>query len=105
MAKAREEKTMSHLLETCDVVDVLEEAVTLKRPVVVELKGGRRFVDKVRDVVTRDGQEWATFALEGTLPLSDIRFCAPAEHPEPTYAGKRLSHHEEPKPDPGAGES
>jgi Rho-binding antiterminator len=82
---------MSHVLERCDVIDVLEEAVTLKRPLTVELAGGKRFVDRVRDVVTEDGQDWAVFDSHERMPVNDIRFVAPAEPHEPSYAGKPLA--------------
>ena len=82
---------MSHVLERCDVIDVLEEAVTLKRPLTVELAGGKRFVDRVRDVVTEDGQDWAVFDAHERTPVNDIRFAAPAEPHEPSYAGKPLA--------------
>lgn len=79
---------MSHLLEGCDVVDILEEAVTLKRAVTVELAGGKRFVDRVRDVVTEDGKDWAVFDAHERTAVDEIRFAAPASAPESTYAGK-----------------
>jgi len=82
---------MSHVLERCDVIDVLEEAVTLKRPLAVELAGGRRFVDRVRDVVTEDGQDWAVFAAHERTAVDDIKFAGPAEPHEPSYAGKPVS--------------
>lgn len=87
---------MGHLMDRCDVIDVLEESVTLRRSVTVELKGGGHFVDQARDVVTPgkgegeqggDG-EWVQFRDHGQVAVADIAFCAPAEPREPTYASK-----------------
>ena len=75
-------------MDRCDVIDVLEESVTLRRPVTVELKGGRRFVDQPRDVVTSDHQEWVSFHQHEQVAVADIAFCAPAEPIEPSYSGK-----------------
>jgi transcriptional antiterminator Rof (Rho-off) len=57
---------MSHVIERCDVLDVLEESARLHRSVQVQLKDGRHFVDRARDVVTADDGEWAVF--RGELP-------------------------------------
>jgi hypothetical protein len=80
---------VGHMLDRCDVLDVLEESVRLKRPVRVEAKGGLRFVDQVREVTLIDDQEWAVFRDHDRLPVDDISFCARAEPIEPTYRGKR----------------
>lgn len=79
---------MGHVMDRCDVVDVLEESVTLRRPVTVELKGGKRFVDQPSDVVTADHTEWVQFREHEQIAVDDIAFCAPAEAPESTYRGK-----------------
>ena len=79
---------MGHQLDTCDIVDMLEEAVVSRRPVAVELRTNKRFVDEVRDVVTRDGEEWALFATHEPVPVRHIHCCARAAPWEPTYAGK-----------------
>ncbi|MFL5303743.1 MAG: hypothetical protein ACJ8F1_00955 [Polyangia bacterium] len=79
---------MGHLMDRCDVVDVLEESVTLRRPVTVELKGGGHFVDQPRDVVTADHKEWVQFQDHDQIAVDDIAFCAPAEPPASTYSGK-----------------
>lgn len=63
---------MAHLTESCDYLDVLEEAVTLKSGVLIDLRGGAQFTDEVRDVVTEDGQNVAVFAVHGRVPLHDI---------------------------------
>src|SRR5687767_7118809 len=38
---------MGHMLDRGDVLDLLEEAVTSRRPVTVELRNDKRFVDRV----------------------------------------------------------
>jgi transcriptional antiterminator Rof (Rho-off) len=79
---------MGHLMDRCDVIDVLEESVTLHRPVAVELKGGKQFVDQASDVVTDDHQEWVRFHQHEQIAVDDIKFCAPASPPEASYRGK-----------------
>ncbi len=75
-------------MDRCDVIDVLEESVTLKRPVTVELKGGGHFVDRARDVVTADDGEWVQFHDHDRMLVDDIAFCAPAEPPAASTGGK-----------------
>jgi hypothetical protein len=72
---------MGHLLDRCDIIDLLEEAALSGRAVTVELRGDRRFVDQVRDVVTRDGDDFALFENHQSIPVGDIHFCARAEPP------------------------
>ncbi len=79
---------MSHIVERCDFLDVLEESARLHRQVQVQLKDGRRFVDQARDVVTADDGEWAIFRSHDRVLVDDIAFCGPAEPPEPSYRGK-----------------
>lgn len=79
---------MGHLLDRCDVLDVLEEAVTLRRPLSVELKGGVHFVDEARDVITQDGRDWVQFRDHAQIAVDDISFCAPVEPPEQSYDSK-----------------
>jgi transcriptional antiterminator Rof (Rho-off) len=79
---------VGHILDRCDLIDVLEESVRLRRKLVVELKGGRQFVDEARDVVTEEHEEWAVFRAHERVRVADISFCGPAEHPEPSYRGK-----------------
>lgn len=68
---------------------MLEEAVTSGRSVAIELRNNKRFVDKLRDVVTQDGEEWAIFKMHEPLAVTDIHYCSRAEPVEPSYAGKR----------------
>ena len=66
-------------LGRCDFLDVLEEAVLLKGPVQVKLRSGETFIDVVRDVVTKDGQEFVQFDSKGRMALRDIHAVARSE--------------------------
>lgn len=67
---------------------MLEEAITSKAALAVELRSDRHFVDVVRDLVTRDDEDWAIFASHEAVAVTDIRSCSRAEPVEPSYAGK-----------------
>jgi hypothetical protein len=79
---------MSHQLDRSDVIDFLEEAVTLRTPLSVTLRHGKHFVDHVHDVVSGPDEDWAVFAAHGRVPVTGIADCARAEPFAPTYAGK-----------------
>jgi hypothetical protein len=79
---------MAHQLDRCSIVDILEEAVVTRRGVAVELRSNKHFVDDVREVVTRDGEDWAIFKAHEPVAVSDIHHIARAEPREATYAGK-----------------
>ena len=77
---------MGHMIDSFDVIDILEEAVVTRKPVVVELAGGGTFTDRVRDVVTEAGQDFAEFKDHGRVAVKDIRGAnrqPPQEAPEP----------------------
>ena len=80
---------MAHLIEQCDFLDVLEESAVLKTPVSIELRGGGRFVDRVRDVVTEDGQDFALFVDHGRIALRSLSSATRAAPLLPSYDGKR----------------
>ena len=86
---------MPHIEDRCDVLDLLEEAATTKRALLVELEGGREFTDHVRDVVTEDGEDYAEFKTHGRIPVSDIRSAGRAEPFDPTYRGKPIRRHDQ----------
>jgi transcriptional antiterminator Rof (Rho-off) len=79
---------VSHVIERCDVIDVLEESARLHRRVLVTLKGGRHFVDEARTVETTADGEWVVFREHDRILIDDIASCAPPEPPEPSYRGK-----------------
>ena len=65
----------------CAFLDVLEEAVLVRRPVAVELEEGETFLDEVTDVVTREGQEWIHFRSHPPVLVEDIRAATRACRP------------------------
>ena len=79
---------MGHIIERCDVLDVLEESSRLHRPVMVQLKDGHQFVDQARDVVTETEGEWVVFRGHDRVLVDDIASCGPAPPNEPSYRGK-----------------
>ena len=66
---------------SCSFVDVLEEAVLVRKPVAVELRDGTTFIDQVTDVTTESGQDWVVFKNQGRLPVRDIAAATRAEPP------------------------
>jgi hypothetical protein len=70
---------MAHLIDRCDILDLLEESATTGRALRVEVEGKKEFIDRVRDVVTADGEDYAEFRQHGRLSVSEIRRCARAE--------------------------
>lgn len=79
---------MSHQVERCDFIDMLEESAKFHRTIAVTLKANSRFSDKVRDVVTEDGTDYAIFHDHGRVPLSDILDCAWKEALPASYDSK-----------------
>jgi hypothetical protein len=65
-----------------DIIDILEESVTTGGWVEVELRGGKRFVDHARDVVTKNGEDFVEFTAEGRYGVSDIEDCSRAPGPQ-----------------------
>jgi hypothetical protein len=70
---------MGHIIDNCDILDVLEESVVSKRPVNIQLQGGRTFTDQVKDVVTEGGADYVDFRDQGRIPVADIRSAGRAE--------------------------
>jgi hypothetical protein len=81
---------MGHILDVGDILDMLEESALMKRPVVVILRDGRTFEDRVREIVKWNGQDHVVFHSHEMLPLHSISQTRRARPPEFTYAGKRL---------------
>jgi transcriptional antiterminator Rof (Rho-off) len=79
---------MGHIIDRCDVIDVLEESARLHRRVLVTLKHGHQFVDETRDVETTPDGEWAVFREHDRILIDDIASAGPAEPREATYRGK-----------------
>ncbi len=71
-------------LGRCDFIDVLEEAVVVKKPVAVTLRDGTSFIDEVKDVQTEDGQDWVVFKAHPRVAVAQIEAATRAEPPRPT---------------------
>jgi transcriptional antiterminator Rof (Rho-off) len=56
----------------CSFIDLLEEAVLVRRPVAVALRDGERFIDVVTDVVTENHEDYAVFASHDRVAVSDM---------------------------------
>ena len=79
---------MSHQVERCDFIDMLEESAKTHRPVVVTLRGETHFSEDVRDVVTEDGEDYALFRDHGRVAVTDILDCVWTSPREATYDRK-----------------
>ena len=79
---------MSHQIDRCDFIDMLEESAKLHRPLAVTLRGDTRFTDTVRDIVTEAGEDYALFRDHGRVPASDILDCAWTAPREEGYDSK-----------------
>lgn len=80
---------MGHRLDRGDVIDMLEESAIRRIPVVVQLRDGRVFEDRVTDIGKWSGEDWVAFALHDFTPLRAIASCRRARPPAHSYAGKR----------------
>ena len=75
---------------SCSFVDVLDEAVLVKRPVAIELRDGTTFIDQVTDVTTDSGQDFAVFRSRPRVAVRDIAAATRAEPSRrPSPAGPR----------------
>jgi hypothetical protein len=79
---------MGHNADRCDFVDLLEESVVTGRNVAVSLRGGQHFIDRVKHVLTQNGEDWAVFRDHDWVAVSDILDCVRAEPREVTYDAK-----------------
>ncbi|MDY7225615.1 hypothetical protein [Hyalangium rubrum] len=70
-------------LGRCDFLDVLEEAVLRHRPVAVELRSGETFIDRVVDVVTEQGDDFAVFRSHDRVPVGEVLAVTRAEPSTP----------------------
>ena len=82
---------MGHLVDRCDFIDILEESATTGGSVDVVLQGGQHFIDRVRDVVTHDHEDWVQFREHSWMPVKDIEDCFRAEPRDATYDHKHES--------------
>jgi Rho-binding antiterminator len=68
----------------CSLIDVLEEAVLVARPVAVRLRSGETFLDTVADVVTEGGDDFAVFRSHGRVAVGQIEALTRAEAEPPS---------------------
>lgn len=80
---------MGHRLDRGDVIDMLEESALRRIPIVVELKNGQLFEDRVTEISKWNGEDHVAFSKHELTPLRRISRCARAWPLEHTYAGKR----------------
>jgi len=80
---------MGHRLDRGDVIDMLEESAMRRIPVVVELRDGRVFEDRVTDIGKWQDEDWVAFVDHEFTPLRSISGCRRAQPPSHSYAGKR----------------
>jgi hypothetical protein len=80
---------MGHLQDVGDIIDMLEESVIRRTPVVVELRDGRVFEDRVREIVKWRGEDHVVFRAHELTPLRAISGTRRAWPQVFTYAGKR----------------
>lgn len=80
---------MGHRIDRGDVIDMLEESITLRIPVVVELQDGRTFEDRVTQIGKYNGEDHVAFRQHEFTPLRRIARTGRAQPREFTYAGKR----------------
>jgi Rho-binding antiterminator len=79
---------MSHLIERCDFIDMLEESAKMRRELAVTLRGQTHFADSVRDVVTEAGEDYAIFRDHGRVAVREILDCVWTAPREVTYDSK-----------------
>ena len=79
---------MSHLVERCDFIDMLEESAKMHRTVAVTLRGDVHFSDDVRDVVTEQSGDYVLFRDHGRVPVSEIIDCVWTAPRDESYDSK-----------------
>jgi Rho-binding antiterminator len=65
----------------CSFIDVLEEAALRGTHVAVALRDGTAFIDRVRDVVTENHEDYAIFASHERVAVTEISAATRASPP------------------------
>ncbi len=81
---------MGHRLDVGDIIDMIEESVMLRRPVVVELRDGRVFEDRAQQIVKWQGEDHVVFHDHELTALHAISAVRRGRPPEMTYDGRRM---------------
>jgi hypothetical protein len=82
---------MGHRLDVGDVIDMLEESVLMRTPVVVELRS-RTFEDRATQIFKWNGEDHVAFQDHEAIPISEISSTRRAVPRAYSYAGKRGLH-------------
>ena len=80
---------MGHRIDRGDVIDMLEESVTLQIPVLVVLRDGRSFEDRVIEIGKWEGEDHVAFRDHEFTPLRQISTCLRTYPPEATFVVRR----------------
>jgi hypothetical protein len=80
---------MGHRFDRGDTIDMLEESAIRRIPVVVHLRDGRIFEDRVTEISKWRDEDWVAFVDHELTPLRAISSCQRAQPPTYSYAGKR----------------
>jgi hypothetical protein len=80
---------MGHRLDVGDVIDMLEESAMMRRPVVIQLRDGRIFEDRVQEIIKWQGSDHIVFKDHELTPLHSISGVRRSRPPEMTYSGRR----------------
>ena len=81
---------MGHRLDIGDMIDMLEESAMMRRPVLVQMRDGRVFEDRVKEIIKWEGEDHVVFKDHELTPLGSISGVRRSRPPELTYAGKRV---------------
>jgi len=81
---------MGHRLDVGDIIDMIEESVMLRRPIVVELRDGRMFEDRAQQIIKWEGEDQVVFHDHELTPIHAISAIRRGRPPELTYDGRRM---------------
>ncbi len=81
---------MAHRLDVGDIIDMVEESVMMRRPIVVELRDGRVFEDRAQEIIKWNGEDHVVFHDHELTPLHSITSVQRGRPPELTYDGAHM---------------
>jgi transcriptional antiterminator Rof (Rho-off) len=76
-------------MDRCDLLDMLEEAALADQPLEIHLRDGETMQTRVREVLTRDGEDYAILEDGACLSVSTIAECR-RRVPRPTTYEPKL---------------
>lgn len=77
---------MGHRIDRGDIIDMLEESITRKIPVAIELTDGRKFEDRVIEISKLEDEDHVAFAAHELVALRRISRTARAVLPDEAHA-------------------